>query len=489
MRSDGAGAIRRLISGIGSQGAGLVLMTAVNLLSVPVLLAAWGTEAYAQWMVAFSAASLLALLDGGLHGTFTNRIRHDWSQGDAEQVTRHFRLGITLYAVPVAIGTVLAVGLSWAAVLPAPFAFLAVGVIAALPRGLVSGILSAGGRFALEVWLILPSVVLPMIAVMLAANWGASPRQSAMLFAATGVVLGWLPLVIAIRRLHGDLDWRPCRPRWTQVASVARHAPLFFLPQGANLLLLHGPVLLLARFGSGEGVVLFTMLRTFTGMVRQVVQQSAIPVGIELANQRSRQDEAQIRILRLFSGRLLSALAGLGAGASWVVGGQFFPLWSHGAVVFAPVAAALFLAPTVLSAPLAPGVALLRHWHDPVPQGVGVAIQAGAGLLACALLIPIWGVVGAIAGLATAEMLAVFCFLRPAAARLTGPVGAVELLTSFGFAFVLVAWGAASASFCLGLVGAFSWTTLLVTLAVWLVLQTPLAWMGWTMARWIAPPV
>lgn len=483
MRSDGAGAFRRLISGIGTQGIGLVLVTAVNILSVPVLLAAWGTEVYAQWMVAFSAASLLALLDGGLHGTFTNRIRHDWSLGESDLVTRNFRLGLALYAVPVAIGTVLAAGLTWAEVLPSPFPFLAVGVITALPRGLISGILSAGGRFALEVWLFLPSVVLPIILVMLAASLGSDPVQSAMIFAATGIVLGWLPLLITIRRLHGDLDWRPCRPRWTQIVSVARHAPLFFLPQGANLLLLHGPVLLLARFGSGEGVVLFTMLRTFTGMVRQVVQQSAIPVGIELANQRSRQDEAQIRSLRLFSGRLLSALAGLGAGASWAVGGQFFPLWSHGVVVYAPLAAALFLTPTVLTAPLAPGVSLLRHWHDPVPQGIGVAIQAAVGLLACALLIPMWGVVGAIAGLAAAEMFAVFCFLRPAAARLTGPVRGGELLTSFGCAFALVVWGMASASFCLGLVGASSWLTLLATLFVWLAVQTPLAWLWWKMAR------
>lgn len=483
MRSDGARAFRRLITGIGSQGIGLVLVTAVNLVSVPVLLAAWGSEAYAQWMVAFSASSLLALLDLGLHGTFTNRIRHEWSQGQTDPAKRTFRLGLTLYCVPVAIGTVLTIGLTWFTVLPAPFPFLAIGVIAAQPRGIVSCVLAAGGRCALEIWLFFPSVVLPMIAVMVAAAMGSPPQHSAMVFAATGIVAGWLPLLIIVRNLHGDLDWRPCRPRWREIVSTARHAPLFFLPQGATLLLLHGPVLLLACFADGADVVLFTMLRTFTGMVRQVVQQSAIPVGIELAHQHSRRNSMQIRLLRLFSGRLLSALAGLGAGASWMVGHPFFPLWSHGAVAFAPVAAALFLAPTLLTAPLTPGVSLLRHWHDPLPQCVGVALQTGLGLLLCSVLIPIWGVTGAIAGLAAAEVLAVFLFLAPAAARLTGSVGRVEVLLSYGLTFALVAWGAASAGFSLGLVGDLSWPALIAALALWLVMQTPLTWWGRRVVR------
>lgn len=410
----------RLTAGVGSQGAGLILLTAINLLAVPVLLMAWGRDDYARWTVAMAAAGLLGLADGGLHGYFTSRFRHHWVRGDRAEAERTLRVGLAVYAVPVALAALAAVGFvaTGGGVL---LAWLALPVVAVIPRGMVSGILAADGRFGVEVWVFLPYLLGQPAAAMIAAGWfGQGPESTAMWVALAGCGLGWGPLALVMWRGYGRLNWWPARPRRADWAALRRHAPLFLLPQGGVVLLTHAPLVLLGRLAGAEAVVLFATLRTFTGLPRQLVQQLAIPVGQELAGLLARGCDGPIeRVVRL-AALMLGAVAGLAGGASLAIGPPFFRLWSAAAVPFAPLTAGLFLVPVLVAAPLMALVAMLRHRPDPVPLVPGILVQNVGGV---ALLVPaaaLFGVDGAVAALGGAELVAVCGLLWPAAARVLG---------------------------------------------------------------------
>lgn len=478
-------AFRRLTLGIGSQGVGLVLSTLANLLSVPVLLHAWGAEDYGRWVVASAAAALLGLLDCGLQGYFNSRIRHFWSRGDMADAHRSFRTGLTLHAGPVGAATAIAAALAASGLLPASFPWLAAATILAIPRGLVSGILSAGGRLGLETGLFHAGIIGTSVVVMVAAGvMGLGADQAAATHAGASLLLGWGPLVVAVRRLHPDLDWRPARPGLRDLPKLGRHAPLFFLPRGSSLFLLNVPVLLLDRLGHPDTVVLFSMLRTFTGLARQVVQQCAIPFGIELARQRSRDDLGQVRAVFRLSTWLLAAAAGLAGGGEMVLGADFFRLWSAGQVAFAPWPAGFLLAAIILAAPVAGALSLLAHWQDPLPQAAGILLQTIGGLVSCWLLIPAFGVAGAAFGLAAAEVAAAGLLLWPAAARLmemrSGAARHLLALPAAALGFAI--WGGLSAAVGLWLVPAHDTAEMALAVGIWLALQLPVAWAGWRLA-------
>jgi hypothetical protein len=59
-----AGLLRRLAAGAGAQGLSSAVLLAGQLLSVPVLLGAWGADTYADWLVLSAAAGLLELAVG-----------------------------------------------------------------------------------------------------------------------------------------------------------------------------------------------------------------------------------------------------------------------------------------------------------------------------------------------------------------------------------------------------------------------------------------
>lgn len=432
-----AGLLRRLAAGAGAQGLANVVLLAGQLLSVPVLLGAWGADAYADWLVLSAAAGLLALADLGLHGHLSNALRAAWARGDEAGGRRILQSGLGVYAALTG-GLALLVGvaaLAMAAQLVDGPALLGVArpdgagttlllLLAAtlllLPRGLVATVHSARGAFHREVGVLTLSLAGMQGAPMLAALAGGGPAQAAAAQLAAALLLGWLPLLRGLRRRYPDLELRPLPPTRAELRRIAAKAPLYAVQQGGVLVLVNAPVLLLGWLAAPAAVVVFATLRTLVGFVRQTVQQVAVVLGLEMARLCARGDLAGAARLHAGSAAALGCATGLLAGAVWVAGPPVFALWTHGTTPFDPLVAALLLGGLLLRAPVQGAAATLRLVDRP---GVVAAVQAGevaALLLLAPALIPWAGAAGAALAAAVAEGLVSGPWVLRAAGRLFG---------------------------------------------------------------------
>lgn len=409
------GLIRRLALGFGVLGGGFLATTALQIVLVPVFLAAWGAERYADWLVLQAAAALVVLADPGLHGQAV-ALRLAAARGDAAGFQRVLSTGLGAYALlSVGLGTLfgLLVMTDAAALVGvatddgSALLLLSLSGVAMMPRGLVASVYFARGEFGRETGTHLVAVLGQMAAAGGAAFAGSGLTGAAAAHVVATVLLGWLPLVLDIRRRHPDVSLRPALPRRGDLAEMGTRAPLYALIQGATTVLPHAPVLLLGGLGAPpEAVVAFTTMRTFTGLARQPASQLSSIAGIEMARQLVQGDRAGLRRLHAGVGRMMGALTGLLGGLLAVLGPSFFVVWTHGAVVFDPVLAGVFLVTVVLLAPGYGGMSLLRHGDRPRPLALALVAQAilVAGL--CVLLIPPAGGWGAAVGAALAVGLA-----------------------------------------------------------------------------------
>lgn len=427
------GLVRRLALGFGVLGSGFLATTALQIVLVPVFLAAWGAERYADWLVLQAASALVVLADLGLHGQAV-ALRLAAARGDAGGFQRILSAGLGAYGLLSAMVVVLltfVVVLDAAAIVGvgrddgAALLLLSLSGVAMMPRGLVASIYLARGEFGRETASHLAVVLGQMAVAGAAAFAGAGLTGAAAAHAGTTVLLGWLPLVVDLRRRHADVSLRPVLPRPSDLLEMRTRAPLYALTQGATTVLPHVPVLLLGGLGAPpQAVVAFTTMRTFTGLARQPASQLSSIAGIEMARQFVQGDAAGLHRLHAGIGRTMGALVGLLGGLLMVLGQPFFTVWTHGSVAFDPALAGVFLVTVGLLAPGYGGMSLLRHGDQPRPLAMALMAQTilVAGL--CVVLIPApghWGgAIGAALAVGSAEVLTFGLGLGVAVDRLVG---------------------------------------------------------------------
>ena len=432
-----AGLLRRLAAGTGAQGLASAVVLAGQLLSVPVLLGAWGAGVYADWLVLSAAAGLLVLADFGLYSHLSNALRAAWASGDEAGGRRILQTGLGVYAalagglallMGVAAPVVAALGVDGPALLGversdgagATLLLLLGATLLLLPRGLVATVHSARGAFHREVVMITVSLAGMQGATLLAALAGGAPLHAAAAQLAAALLLGWLPLLLDLRRRYPDLALHPLPPTWGELRRIAAKAPLYAVQQGGVLVLVNAPVLLLGWLAAPAAVVVFATLRTLVGLVRQTVQQVAMVLGLEMARLCARGELAGAARLHAGSSAVLGCATGLLAGAVWVAGPTVFALWTHGTTPFDPLVAAVLLGGLLLRAPVQGAAAALRL----VDRPGAVAAAQGAEMAVLLLLAPaliLWmGAAGAALAAAVAEGLVSGPWLLRAAGRLFG---------------------------------------------------------------------
>lgn len=455
---------QRVAAGFGMQGISFAVTTAAQILLVPVFLAHWGTAAYADWLVLYAAAGLLALVDCGFHATLTNTLRATQARGDAAGFARTLSAGLGAYLIltAVAFAGLLAsarwvdvarlLGVEETAGAPVSFVLLGCAVLAVLPRGLVSAVFSARGALERETALYLVYSVGQSAALAAMLLAGGSPPQAAAAYLGASVLFGWGPLLFDLRRRHPDVRLRPALPGRPEMRMLASRAPYHALTAGVTAFLLQLPVLALGRWAPAPGaVVAFATMRTFTGLTRQAAIQLSVITGIEMARQQAQADHAGLERLQRGTIRLTAGALGLLTGASMVIGPPFFAAWTHGAIAFDPVLAAAFLTATVLMAPVFGAVGLLRHGDYARPLARSAAAQAVLTTALCWLLIAPLGTLGAALAAGLAEVGVVGMHGLALTARLTR----VSALRVVAFAQGLVLAGVAlggGAALALGLV-------------------------------------
>lgn len=498
------GVVRRLALGFGLQWLNFAALLAAQFLAVPLCLAAWGAEVYADWLLLSATAGLLSLADLGFQGHLTNSLRLAWARGDWAGGQRVLQTGLCAYLGLTAVAaTAVAVLVQWGDVpawlgvsrLDAPIptlALLGAATIVLLPRGLVVSIHTAKGRFDRELagFLLLQIAQQGSLIVGTAAD--ASPLHVAAGYLAATVLFGWGALVWGLRRHHPEVSLRPLCPRPDEIRRLARQAPFHAVQQGTGVALLQAPVIALGYLAAPAAVIAFTTMRTFTGLVRHVGVQFATATGLEMARLHARGDHPAAARLYAATTPMSGAMMGLIAGLALGIGEPFFAVWTHGAVDFDPVLAAAFLATALLMAPGYGATGLLRLADRARVVANGHLAQIGAAVALGLLAIPPMGALGAAVALGAAELLTSGAYLVGVAGGLLQAPMPGLVARTYATAALALGFGAAIAHGARGLVpggGAPSlaavvmlWSVAAAVPAVFLVLDA--GQRAWLRARW-----
>jgi O-antigen/teichoic acid export membrane protein len=258
----------------------------------------------------------------------------------------------------------------------------------------------------------------------------------------------------------------------------------------ALLVTTHATVILISTLAAaGTPVVMYTTMRTLTGMARMVMDQIMHVTGVEIARQFAEKDERALTALHQFMGRLAGGICGALAGMIAFIGPPFLAIWTVGRVPFDGAIFWPLLGTAGLAGPSVAGISVLLFINRP---GGMARAYGGAGavvLCLCLLLIPPLGAAGA----AWAVLVAEACVLS-----VLIPVETAKIVGGSPFRFIPAIQGVAAASFAISgtaawlavyLTGGNSLTGLIAAGAVWVVLvSAPLFYLVFNRARrqWIA---
>ena len=425
---------RRLVFGAVAKTCGLVVQFGQQFILVPIFLHFWGVELYRDWVVILSGAGFLTLLDLGLKTYYSNKLMLGWSRGEREHYRVDLHHGLAIYAIlgvvalPIlAIATYTVseqefLGLTFLDANTGAIVFLLLAgfFLAQIPLGLVSDLYRTRGEFARGAYASILGVLALVGATILALSVKLGPVEIAA--AHIGVSLAtWTLIVFDQKRRYPDLQFRLRFPNRQTLRDAFRVSLYYALIPLSLALTLQGMVLLIANLApTGLAVVVFSTLRTITGMARQIANQVGQVVGNELSRQYAQQDFAAIAQLYMFLGRLCGGLVGAASGLILAIGSPFLTIWTLGRIPFDPYVLWALLAATIVTVPAQAGMLLLYFINR--PRGMALAYLAfGAGAVAlAAALIPEFGAAGAAVALLVAES-ATFGIILPAkAARAAG---------------------------------------------------------------------
>jgi O-antigen/teichoic acid export membrane protein len=478
-----AGVHRRFLEGAASKMLSLGVTFGEQILLVPVFLFYWGRESYGDWLALLSVGSFIAVLDLGLQGYYGNALQLAWARGQRDAFARMLRQSLAIYAVLVltAVPVAIVVGplAPWPSLLnlahmPATTAatamtLIALAIITAVPFGVILGLYRAHGDFALGVFFVLLQRLV-LIGLTVAGLWlGAGAVILATIHLAVGIV-GWAVALAHQRRRYPHVVPGFERPTMADLRKLAGIAPFYALMPAAMAFSVHGTVILIAGLaGAGGAVVVYTTLRTLTGLSRAVTDQLSHVAGVELARQYAQDDMEALRRMYRFAGRLAGGMAGAVSGMIAGFGAPFLAIWTLGRVPFDPMVFWPLLAAAALSGPTLAGNSMLYFINR--PRGLAATHLAG-GLVTlglAALLVPRLGAAGAAIGLLTAELAVVSVAVSILAARVAGLPALRRIVVTQGCAAVAFATSAALAWGAIGLTGSDSLARLVVAGVLWLV--------------------
>ncbi len=389
---------------------------AQQILLVPLFLVSWGTLAYADWLFLYSATLFASFADFGMQTYFANRLQETWARQETAEHQQVFStmLGAHLLAICLVIS---AAALSTLAIEPATLFNLRVispdvatkilwllsgTTILGVIQGVFVQLYRARERFDRTASAATLLLVLQTMAISAALSFKATPLETAWAnFAASG--LSCLLIMYDCKRIYQDIRYRLALPDRRGCLEIYAKAPFFMLSNMAALGVQNGPVLVVGQFATSPiAIVSFTLLRTFTGLIRMVANQFAMSTTVEIVHHHmAGKERAGISRLFLDATATITAIIGAPSGLLWVIGSFMLAIWSRHHLAFdRNIFTALLLA-AVLAAPAQIPTIFLAYTNRPRSMaisnvgllvfGVGLGIPAtifyGAGGMAWLLLI------------------------------------------------------------------------------------------------------
>lgn len=270
---------RRLVTGVSANAFGSVITTAIQLVTVPVLLSLWGTALYGSWLILFSVPALLAMSDWGFENAAGNAITVAITAKDerrALEVFQAYWLIASLVSVALLAGALVILRIATPAVssldsrttgLAALLLIAHVGVM--LQAGLMRAVFRAIGHYAEGVMHQNIARVTDAAAVVGAALLGRGVLAAASIMLASRIVM----TIVSAIFLRRHAKW--VRPGLTTLGSPTVRAQLkpllgmMAFPFGFAVSL-QGMVAAVGLILGPVVVVTFATLRTLSRLVFQL---------------------------------------------------------------------------------------------------------------------------------------------------------------------------------------------------------------------------
>lgn len=391
---------QRILHGLGANAFGQLVTVIAQLAGVPILLNAWGTQLYGEWLILFAIPAYLSMTDLGFTQSAANDMTARVARGDRAGALAVFQsIGVLVYGI-AALGLVLSAAIvpwlplgDWLnfQVMDARTAqwvlwLLAAQVLVSLPDGVTHAGFRAGGEYALHFGLHSVVRLLQFAGVWAAALAGGGPLAAA---AVSMVVRALATTAFALLVVH--------RHRWLRYgrgAASAAELHRLLRPALANVAIplaqalnIQGMVVVVGAVLGPMAVVVFSTLRTLTRLAMQLVTTVAHVVEPELAAAHGAGNPELLRRLFIHALRAGLWLALLAALALALFGSRVLDLWTHGRVAMDAALFGWLLASAVASVLWYGSLSVLkaanRHLHA---AAVYVLASAAAVCLAAVLL-------------------------------------------------------------------------------------------------------
>lgn len=339
-----SGAAGRIARGLTANVGGVAVTLVIQLVSVPVLLAAWGVPTYGEWLILSAVPTYVALSDLSFSSVAGNSMVMLEAAGKhTDAVTLGRRLwsivtmmtGIAVLAA-VAIAVVFGGAFGSGAAIPASEAqivlvalFLAVAV--GNQYGVIDAWYRAGGRYPLGAALRQIGRLFEFGALMCAVLLGAPPSTAAVAFLA-GSVAGFGLSWVVLRRAVPWFTLRPARPHLRTFRDMLPSGLAFMAFPIGNAMSIQGMTIAVGATLGAPAVVVFSTTRTVTRVVLQAMGALGNSIWPELSRAvgGGHLDEARMIVRRATQLSVAASLSLVLVLA--VVGPATIRWWTQGAV-------------------------------------------------------------------------------------------------------------------------------------------------------------
>jgi hypothetical protein len=470
--------LRQSAKNFASQLFGLAVSFIDRIFLVGLLIRVWGPAGYSDWAALVAAAGLLGLADPGFQLFYGNRLTRAKLTGDQSAFDRTLGFGVIFYgALSLALvlfAGALALSVDLSALLnltqlpqrEAAIAFALIGamVISRTARAELSQLYRGNGEFHRGIVTDTTTILLGVLAMLIAAASGATPVQLAATYFACDFFLGWLIL--------GTDTFVRYRPRFEFRGVLASELPAFgavaiwyALVQGLPIFLLHLPILMLSALGlGGAGLVSFVVQRTLVNFGRSFASMATMSTGLELANLVHRGAHEEMQRGAALLARLNAVFAGAMVAGLIVFGQAVITQWTGRPELFTLLTLMALAAPAVIGAAGAPLANLSLYADRPSAQAMALAVLATVGAYA---LGHAYGVAGVAIGVALGEVIGASVVLPFLAARRFGvPYGRI-LFSSLTISVLTAAVGVILGAAITAVLAPSDKARLLIDAALW----------------------
>lgn len=409
----------RLIRGAGAHGFLAAVRLVEQVLSVPVLLLAWGVGTYGEWLMLSAFTAYFVLTDLGFTSAASNEIARRAAAGEEARArglfvatTRVFgraSLGVVAVAAALVAAAPVAatLGLERISDAEAKIVLILMLLNAAVQQNrlmLTAGYRARGAYH--RAMTIVGGIAALRVAAMLAAVGllGFRPVHAAMLIAAF-MAIEFAAMLAGLRSVAMP------RPRLFARRPGGEERLRPYLLMGVDFMLLpltqavalQGVLILVGVLLGPAAAAVYGAHRTLARLGYQVSQLFAMSLRAEAGLLSGAADLEGMRRLTLRATQAAVWLALIIAGAQLALGREIFEVWTQGRVDWRPDVFALLLAATVAQAAWETTAALRlgANRHKPITRGCLAISLAGLALAAAAT--PALGLVGAAGPILLAE--------------------------------------------------------------------------------------